>query len=119
MTPHVIEFSPEGTAQAMHNDELSLGFLGPQIIERASEIKFNEKTQRWGIWLAREDCRWATAAPDAGFNPPAEGADGFGTYDGARTAEVAWLNQCRAGSVAPDSRAGLIILAGVRRILKL
>lgn len=114
MTSHVIEFSPEGTVQAMHNDGLSLSFLGAQTIERASEIKFNEKTQKWGIWLANTPLGIAAGLS---FLPPVRHADGFGTYDGARRVEVAWLNQCRYNSVEPESAEGLVLLKASRDVL--
>lgn len=103
---HVIEFKPDGTAQAMHNDAFSLAFLGKQEIIRASEIKFNSETQRWGIWLPCEGGRFMPAS--------ATPAHGFDTYDAARRCEVEWMNQCRLAGVEPDSGYGFEILEKVR-----
>ena len=47
MKSHVIDFTPEGMAQAMHNDKFDLSFLGRQSIERATEIVFDEDYQQW------------------------------------------------------------------------
>ncbi len=48
---HVIDFLPNGHVEAMHNDAFTLAFLGRQNIERATEIKFNEESQKWDIHL--------------------------------------------------------------------
>lgn len=110
---HIIDFSPDGQVQAMHNDRFNLGFLGNQSIERASEIKFNETTQTWGIWLHRGDhhVNFRDLTP---FNPPVPGADGFTDYERARQVEVKWLNLCRRDNVSPVSDSGLKLLQQAR-----
>lgn len=110
---HVIDFRPDGSVQAMHNDRFDLAFLGRQKVERATEIKFNESTQRWGIWVHRDDhhINFATMSP---FNPPVENADGFLSYEKARQVEVSWLNACRLEGCAPESPAGLAALKFIR-----
>lgn len=88
----VIDISATGEVAAMHRDQFSLGFLGDQEIERASDIKFNSATQRWAIHLKQGD----------GFveNPP-EWLSGFAQYDEARKFEVKFLETCRMLSIDP------------------
>lgn len=108
-TPYmVIDFSPEGGVEAMHRENiLDLGFLGDQSIRRATDIRFDDKTQTWGIW---------PAAPQAGdFLPPPVGGSGFKSYEEAREAEVAWLERCRLFDREPLSDSGILILDIVRR----
>ena len=120
MVGHVIDFKLDGEVQAMHNDKFDLSFLGNQSIERASELKFNEETQTWGIWLHRGDHHWSfNSGGITRFNPPVEGADGFATYDGSRQVEVAWLNSCRRDGVEPTSDQGLAHLRRIREELNL
>jgi hypothetical protein len=98
----VINFEATGEVTAMHRDEFSLGFLGKQQIERASEIKFNEETQKWDIYLPQPEdgpypgMQWVTCA---------EGM-GFAEYNGARRFEVLWLETCALYSVNPLSGDG-------------
>ncbi len=100
----VIAFDEEGGAEAMHRDQFPLGFLGKQKIERASDIKFNEDTQTWTIWLLGK------------YGPMTnEAAEGFATYDTARDAEVGWLENCSLNGVEPLSRLGITLLLEERR----
>lgn len=108
MDSHVIDFTPEGTAQAMHNDKFDLSFLGAQRIERATEIKFDSATQRWGIWLPKP---WPHVG---GEYFEVQGGGGFHTYEGARKVEVSWLNACRIQGVDPASQQGLNVLQVIR-----
>jgi hypothetical protein len=94
----VVSFSPQGEVNALHRDQFSLGFLGAQKIERASEIKFNEQSQRWDIYLPDGD-RWVTIPS----------ATGFHEYNQAREFEVEWLETCALESVAPLSSQGVDI----------
>lgn len=107
-TAIVIDFTPEGSAQAMHKDGFSLDFLGDRTITRASEIQFNEKTQLWDIWLYR-----VNGNPWLGAN-----ASNFSGYDTARKVEVKWLEDCRLEGVDPMSERGNDILAYARIDLK-
>jgi len=103
----VIDFSPEGTAQAMHRDAFPLGFLGKQTIERASEIVFDEDTQLWDIKLP--------FARYGGAFMTHPGARDFHGYDEARRVEVAWLDGCRLAGVSPFSEEGSNILSEIRK----
>lgn len=108
-TGHVIDFSPTGHVEAMHNDAFDLSFIGPQSIHRATEIKFNEETQSWSI------CEPMKVLDDWGAFGAYENADGFKTYEDARRAEVEWLNRCRLLSIHPSLGAGPTILRMVRK----
>ena len=100
----VIDFSPDGQVQAMHRDGFDLGFLGERSITRASDIKFNETTQSWDIWLmAKGRNEWLSS-----------NAQGFAGYDIARKVEVRWLDESRLEGVPPSSSRGCEILAQVR-----
>jgi len=106
---HVIDFTSEGTAQAMHSDKFPLAFLGAQSITRATDIKFNEDTQTWGLYLPSDIGTWE-GVPEA---------QGFDTYEGARKVEVRWLNVCRLRGVNPESNDGLSALKLIRRAVAL
>lgn len=88
----VIDFAPNGTVSSLHQDAFSLGFLGNQHIERATDITFNEATQKWNIRVLgpRE---WSASY-----------LSGFDEYDEARRFEVAWINICMF--VGADWKAG-------------
>lgn len=105
---HVIDFTPQGTVQAMHNDKFDLSFLGSQSITRASEIQFDAATQRWAIWLPKP---WPHVGGEYFVVPDGKG---FHTYDGARQIEVKWLNACRLEGVKPMSTEGLAALKFLR-----
>lgn len=94
---HVIDVTPDGLVQSLHNDSFNLGFLGDQKIERASDIRFDEATQTWGIWLKEGD----------GFIEPGAYLSGFDSYDYARRFEVLYLNYCRLHCVDPCSVAAV------------
>lgn len=79
---HVISFNPDGTVVAMHNDKFPLSFLGNQKIERASDIRWDETTQSWGIWYSL----------DGEFHAPTPANEGFATYESARAFEVETVN---------------------------
>ena len=81
---HVIIIGTTGAVKSMHNDRFNLGFLGQQFIDRASDIRFNEVTQSWGIWFkVRGD-----------FHPPALPSHyGFDSYETARQVEVRIMNE--------------------------
>jgi len=109
MVGHVIDFTPAGEVQAMHNDKFPLGFLGRQEIHRATEIKFNEETQTWSLCYPNDD----SAIP---LSYPPELCEGFKSYEGARQVEVAWLNACRLEGVGRNSTEGLAALKFIRGI---
>lgn len=116
----IITFTPNGEAQAMHRDELDLGFLGPREIERASEIKFNAATQRWEIQLpVKEDLLDLGGVVEGvvtGYVCQSDFAKGFHTYDGARKIEVQWLDACRLEGVEPESYNGIAALKFLRSV---
>lgn len=110
MSPgHVIDFKPDGSAEAMHNDRFSLAVLGDQQIHRASDIRFIESTQTWSICLPNDE------APIPMTYPP-EPCERFKTYDGARRVEVDWFNACRIEGVTPQSHEGIRALKFIRAI---
>lgn len=103
---HVIDFRVDGTVEAMHSDKFDLGFLGDQNIERASDIRFDSKTQKWGVWLQR----------NGHFSKPHNAWAGFSEYDTARKFEVEVLNICRERQVHPLSDDGIQIAISTRAI---
>lgn len=109
MSDLVYDFSPEGKVEGMHHDCFSLGFLGTQKIQRASDIRFNEETQQWDIWLFSSD-EWQ--APTASLQ-------GFAGYDAARRFEVLALNTCRKLGLRPTSPAGDSAIRAIRDALAL
>lgn len=105
----VISFSAGGEVNAMHRDELSLGFLGKQEITRASEIKFNSDTQLWDVELpvgnwVKDAFGWQSILASQGFK----------TYNGARKFEVLWLEHCALAQVNPLSPSGCNIAMRLR-----
>lgn len=107
----VIDFLENGEAQAMHVDSFDLGFLGNKKVQRATEIKFNETTQSWGLYLPSD------TRPGVGMEPvyyPVGSAQGFPSYEVARQAEVLWLNVCRALGEEPNSDFGLGVIARIK-----
>lgn len=92
---HVISIGVDGRVRSMHNDKFNLGVLGPQRIERASDIRFNEDTQQWDIWFVI----------DGEYEPPAPPYRGFSGYDEARKFEVLVMNECLKTGLPPDDPA--------------
>lgn len=89
---HVIVIGPGGVVKSMHSDKFPLGFLGRQTIERASDIRFSEEDQKWGIWFN----------VDGQFVPPAKTTHaGFDTYEGARDYEVRVMNESLKTGLCP------------------
>jgi hypothetical protein len=48
----VIQFSTDAIARAVYTDGLPLAELGPLRLQRASNVEFNETSQRWEVRLA-------------------------------------------------------------------
>lgn len=89
---HVIVIGPSGHVKSMHNDKFSLGFLGRQTIERASDIRFDADTQDWGIWFN----------VDGVFVPPSRPSHkGYNSYEVARDHEVAVMNESLRTGLCP------------------
>lgn len=108
MSQAIITFDAFGGVEAMHRDEYPIDFLGKMTITRASEIVFDEETQKWGIVLVDPKlCAPGTAMPEA--------TKGYHGYDIARAVEVAWLDACRLDGVMPLSDMGLYHLNEARR----
>ncbi len=102
----VLTFDDEGGVEALHRDQFSLGFLGKQKIDRASDIRFDEEAQTWTIWLLGK------------YGPMSnEMAEGFATYDQARDAEVAWLEYSALNGFEPSSALGIAALQVIRERL--
>lgn len=108
-TELVIDFSAEGTAQAMHMDGFDLGFLGAKSIQRATEIKFNERTQLWGLYLPDV----ANATNPVWARMPY--GQGFPSYEVARQYEVVWINICRAKGLDYQTDQGCEVLRDIRK----
>lgn len=103
----VITFDESGGAESLHIDQFSLAFLGKMHITRATDIKFEDATQDWTIYLL-----------DAQGENPAlawKGCKGLPSYDVARTVEVAWLNLCRINEVDPRDGEGHTYLNQARK----
>lgn len=99
----VIDFRPDGAVEAMHRDKFNLSFLGKQTVKRASEIIFDDDTQKWDIHLA----------VGSDFVRIAE-ARGFENYDDARKMEVRWLEFARLHDFEPTSNEGINLLNVLR-----
>lgn len=102
----VLSFSDTGEVSALHRDEFDIGFLGKQEIKRASEILFNELSQKWAVHLPDHDGNYGL--------PPIRAAKGFVTYKQARDFEVEWLEHCALQGVEPISLMGIAIANTLR-----
>ncbi len=105
----VISFDQTGEVNAMHRDQFDLGFLGNQKIERASDIRFDEDSQLWDIWLLE--------GPGARLPRITSAARGFNTYEQARDVEVAWLEGVALLGVEAISDRGIQLLRDIRLTL--
>lgn len=101
---HVIDISATGRVEAMHNDSFDLGFLGPQSISRASDIRFDESSQKWGIWIV----------DNGEYLAPSDALKGFRSYESARQFEVSILNVLRLNGTPPASKEAEDIIQGMR-----
>lgn len=100
----VIDFTPEGQVQALHQDAFPLWFLGRMEVTRASTIAFNEESQRWDIHLHLPGgAKWSC--------PELTGIDG---YELARLVEVTWLDQLRLLDLPCDSAEAINRLKSIR-----
>lgn len=104
-----ITIGPTGAAQSMYNDDFHIGFLGSVQVRRATEIVFNDSTQKWDIHYLQY-----TEVGEVQDTVSAPQLCGFDKYDEARRIEVAWLNQCRASATDPISPQGLHSLGSLR-----
>ena len=101
----VINIGPDGSASGLHFDEFDLGFLGKKEISRASEIFFNDMTQKWDVVLPGNS------------NPVSDDAKGFATYEAARHFEVDWLQGCMKIGAKPDDPEGIKMAETVRKAM--
>lgn len=97
----VLTVTPTGATQGMHFDNFPLTFLGPAKITRASEIIFNEDSQKWDITIP-------------GQIVPYPSAMGFDQYNVARDFEVEWFQTCRQEGCEPVSREGRAVCERLR-----
>lgn len=105
-TPMVIDFAPSGAVEAMHRENvLGLGFLGPQRIIRATDIRFDTESQTWGIWPRKPGSESEEFLP-----PPCQAAAGFFSYETAREVEIRWLEYCRLVGAEPTTDRGVLVL---------
>ncbi len=95
----VIEVGSTGRVAALHTDKFDLGFLGPKSIERQTEIRFNEETQKWDIHYL------IPGGYGDAVNTPA--LNDFAGYEDAREFEVRWVNACRLHQIDPAMHLGL------------
>lgn len=103
----VIAFDASGGVEAMCQENiLPLGFLGEQVITRASELKWDDMTQAWTICVA--------TSVEGQFFAPYPEAMGFPTYDDARDMEVEWFTECRRQGIHPQTDEGRAILQALR-----
>lgn len=49
MNEHVIDINLDGSVESLYSNEIDLGVLGDQEMERASHVVFNKKTQKWDV----------------------------------------------------------------------
>lgn len=103
----VITFDALGGAESLHVDQFDLGFLGAKHITRATDIRFEDTTQDWSIYLLDAE----------GDNPTLawKGCKGLPSYEVARTVEVAWLNLCRINETDPRDGDGHTYLNQARK----
>ena len=99
----VIDIDTDGKTSAMHFDEFDLKFLGKKKITRASEIFYNDSTEKWDITLPGDS------------KPVSEVVQGFDGYDKARNFEVEWLQACRKGRCDPHSPVGISTAVQLRK----
>ena len=90
---HVIEISEAGTLKSMHSDEFPLMQFGDAVVERASEIVYDQFKKWWQIDLYTDDGGYIEA--------PIPALRDFASYDGGRSFEVQWMNECRKEGVVP------------------
>lgn len=88
---HVISIGADGNVRSMHNDRFNIGFLGPQKIDRASDIRFSDTEQSWGIWF---NCGGVYVEPSREYA-------GFTSYDAARRLEVLVMNEALKDGLSP------------------
>lgn len=103
----VISFGEDGSAESLHIDKFDLGFLGKKQITRATDIRFEDETQDWSIYLL--DAK--------GENPTLSHKEckGLSSYEVARAVEVAWLNLCRVNDTDPRTGHGHVYLVQALR----
>lgn len=114
----VIEFAANGEVEAMHMDEFDLGFLGGKKVERATEIRFDEQSQTWGLFLPGGSLG-ESLVPEARQWLYVHHGAGFSSYEVARQFEVAWLNICRAEGLNPHDQSAQHVLKILRSCAKI
>jgi hypothetical protein len=50
MSEHAIIFTTDGQGRGLHTEAIDLGQIGPLVIERATRIEFDNKTQCWRVY---------------------------------------------------------------------
>lgn len=110
----VINFKPDGSADAMHFDGFNLAFLGDRDVTRASELIFNPETQRWDIHLVTHHKSKSGKRTTSVTHDPVPEAQGFSSYEECRSIEVRWLQACRVECVEPTSKRGIRMLVGAK-----
>jgi hypothetical protein len=83
----LIDINGTGAMKGLHFEDFSLLLFGEGEIRRATDIKFNSRTQRWDINLLDHDESIIPHHPDH--------LAGFESYETARGHEVRYLQECR------------------------
>lgn len=105
----IIDIGPDGAVMCMNREGVfDVGFLGNRSIRRATDIRFNETTQSWDIWVA------APAHGIEAFIKPSAPFSGFPTYEDARGHEVDWMEECLLQDYNPVSSEAADLMARMR-----
>lgn len=94
----LLDINGAGALHGLHFEEFSLTSFGPAAIKRATDIKWNERSQRWDINLLDRDENVVPHHP--------EHLAGFCSYEDARAHEVRYLQGCRTRKIGTVSAAG-------------
>lgn len=112
MNNTVITVDATGGAQALHNDEFSLDYLGRMEVRRQTDISYNTNTKMWEITYIDHDSLLDTRnkrkSEPTMYSCPELRV--FVSYESARRVEVEWLSACREQSILPHSPEGLAVL---------
>jgi hypothetical protein len=94
----LVDISGAGAMHGLHFEEFSLTSFGNAQIKRATDIKWNERSQRWDIHLLDHNENVVPHHP--------EHLAGFCSYEDARAHEVRYLQGCRLKGFSTVSAAG-------------
>jgi hypothetical protein len=92
---HVVDISPSGSVRYLEKPQFDLSVLGDRRIKRATDITFEEATQKWDVVLCGRES-----------SPHPIHSMGFDDYETARQFEVKWLNFCMLSQCDPLDHVG-------------